>query len=180
MGAIMYTQPEAQSDAWFMRTPGLMHCGVPHEECLPYSCSVQQPTIIQCQRVRLASCCIIVLHHKLSCGVLPGCTDSFDTAQLQQDVATARAAGPDLVVVLVHWGPNWCWQPATDLRALGRTFLAAGADIVFGTSPHHVQVCIGSEGLSMSKTQGILCSAAFVVTIVLTRLCIMHFLETAL
>lgn len=66
---------------------------------------------------------------------------SYDTQRLQGEVAAARAAGPDLVVVMIHWGPNWRWQPDQSLRQLGRDFLAAGADLVFGTSPHHIQVC---------------------------------------
>lgn len=48
--------------------------------------------------------------------------------------------GPDLVVVMIHWGPNWRWQPSKQLRQLGKAFLDAGADLVFGTSPHHIQV----------------------------------------
>jgi hypothetical protein len=68
------------------------------------------------------------------------CVRSFDPALLQQQVSAARAAGPDLVVVFIHWGPNWRWQPDKALRTLGRAFLDAGADLVFGTSPHHLQV----------------------------------------
>jgi poly-gamma-glutamate synthesis protein (capsule biosynthesis protein) len=78
--------------------------------------------------------------------------EGYDERQLQQQVAAARAAGPDLVVVMIHWGPNWRWQPDVHLRQLGRAFLAAGADIVFGTSPHHIQgvEVIGQKALIYS------------------------------
>jgi hypothetical protein len=72
---------------------------------------------------------------------------SFDATLLQRQVSAARAAGPDLVVVLVHWGPNWHLQPDKHLRELGHAFLTAGADIVFGTSPHHLQVRSGRRRL---------------------------------
>lgn len=71
----------------------------------------------------------------------PVAVPRFDPRLLQQQVAASRAVGPDLVAVLIHWGPNWRWQPDKHLRKLGRAFLDAGADIVFGTSPHHIQVC---------------------------------------
>jgi poly-gamma-glutamate synthesis protein (capsule biosynthesis protein) len=64
----------------------------------------------------------------------------YDEQQLQQQLAAAQASGPDIVVVMMHWGPNWRWTPDQHLRKLGRAFLEAGADIVFGTSPHHIQV----------------------------------------
>lgn len=65
---------------------------------------------------------------------------SFDPGLLQQQVAAAQAVGPDLVVVMIHWGPNWRWQPSKQLRRLGKAILDAGADLVFGTIPHHIQV----------------------------------------
>uniref|UniRef100_A0A383VAM1 Capsule synthesis protein CapA domain-containing protein n=1 Tax=Tetradesmus obliquus TaxID=3088 RepID=A0A383VAM1_TETOB len=64
---------------------------------------------------------------------------NFKTEELQQQVAAARAAGADLVLGFVHWGPNWRWRPDGSLQRLGRTLLAAGADLVFGHSAHHIQ-----------------------------------------
>jgi hypothetical protein len=78
-------------------------------------------------------------HHCLLLSALSGHC-SFDPGLLQRQVAAARAVGPDLVVVMIHWGPNWRWQPSKQLRQLGKAFLDAGADLVFGTSPHHIQV----------------------------------------
>lgn len=72
--------------------------------------------------------------------LLPAACCSFDPMILQQQVSAARAVGPDVLAVLIHWGPNWRWQPDSSIRALGRAFLEAGADLVFGTSPHHIQV----------------------------------------
>lgn len=37
-------------------------------------------------------------------------------------------------------GPNWRWRPDGSVQRLGRALLAAGADLVFGHSAHHIQV----------------------------------------
>jgi poly-gamma-glutamate synthesis protein (capsule biosynthesis protein) len=42
----------------------------------------------------------------------------------------------DLVVVSAHWGPNWGYRPPPEHIAFGRALVDAGADIVFGHSPH--------------------------------------------
>lgn len=55
-------------------------------------------------------------------------------AQLQD---AARVA--DLVIVFIHWGPNWSWRPSKDIQQLAHDFIDGGADAVFGHSSHHVQ-----------------------------------------
>lgn len=47
--------------------------------------------------------------------------------------------GAALRVVFVHWGPNWAWHPSPAIQALGRALVDAGADVVLGSSAHHVQ-----------------------------------------
>lgn len=42
----------------------------------------------------------------------------------------------DLMVVSAHWGPNWGYQPLPEHRELSHELIQAGADIVFGHSPH--------------------------------------------
>ena len=42
----------------------------------------------------------------------------------------------DIVIVSIHWGGNWGWQPPAEHRLLGWTLVKAGADIVFGHSCH--------------------------------------------
>jgi poly-gamma-glutamate capsule biosynthesis protein CapA/YwtB (metallophosphatase superfamily) len=64
--------------------------------------------------------------------------ERYDRAALAVQVDAARTAG-DLLVVSVHWGPNWAWRPAPAIRALGRALVELGADVVFGHSSHHIQ-----------------------------------------
>ncbi|PIG86402.1 polyglutamate biosynthesis protein [Aspergillus arachidicola] len=47
---------------------------------------------------------------------------------------------PALKVFSVHWGPNYAWRPAGEIRALARFLVdECGVDIVHGHSAHHVQ-----------------------------------------
>ncbi|PSC69444.1 poly-gamma-glutamate biosynthesis isoform B [Micractinium conductrix] len=55
-------------------------------------------------------------------------------------LAAAQAAGADLTVVFVHWGPNWRWRPSKAIQRLARTFVDCGASIVFGHSSHHIKL----------------------------------------
>jgi poly-gamma-glutamate synthesis protein (capsule biosynthesis protein) len=43
----------------------------------------------------------------------------------------------DLVVVSVHWGPNWGHPPSRDEIRLAHALIDAGADVVHGHSSHH-------------------------------------------
>ncbi|KAF1815545.1 hypothetical protein P152DRAFT_505431 [Eremomyces bilateralis CBS 781.70] len=52
----------------------------------------------------------------------------------------ADAPPPDLVVFSVHWGPNYRWTPAAEVRGLARFLIdECGVDVVHGHSSHHVQ-----------------------------------------
>lgn len=42
----------------------------------------------------------------------------------------------DLLIAALHWGPNWGYRPPPEHVAFGRALVDAGADIVFGHSPH--------------------------------------------
>lgn len=48
----------------------------------------------------------------------------------------ARRDDPDLLVVSLHWGPNWEPRPAERYRRLARWLVDAGADVVHGHSAH--------------------------------------------
>ena len=42
----------------------------------------------------------------------------------------------ELLIVSAHWGGNWGSDPPPEHRALARQLVDAGADVVFGHSPH--------------------------------------------
>jgi capsule synthesis protein PGA_cap len=57
-------------------------------------------------------------------------------AAVTADVAAARAAGADLVIVFPHWGTEYRAQPFAAQRALAQACIDAGADMVIGNHAH--------------------------------------------
>lgn len=58
---------------------------------------------------------------------------------IARQIAERRRAG-DLVVVSLHWGPNWGYDIPSDERAFAHGLVdVAGADLVHGHSAHHVK-----------------------------------------
>jgi poly-gamma-glutamate synthesis protein (capsule biosynthesis protein) len=58
---------------------------------------------------------------------------------IKTDVAAARAAGAQVVIVFPHWGIEYTFGPSPLQRRLGRLAIDAGADMVIGNHPHWVQ-----------------------------------------
>ncbi|KAI7835566.1 hypothetical protein COHA_010545 [Chlorella ohadii] len=65
--------------------------------------------------------------------------ESYSPDTLCQQLSAASAAGADLTIVFIHWGPNWKWRPSKAIQRLAHDFVESGADIVFGHSAHHIQ-----------------------------------------
>jgi poly-gamma-glutamate capsule biosynthesis protein CapA/YwtB (metallophosphatase superfamily) len=55
--------------------------------------------------------------------------------ELVEEVRRLRPRA-DTVVVSLHWGGNWGYEPPREHRQLGRRLIEAGADVVFGHSCH--------------------------------------------
>jgi len=57
-------------------------------------------------------------------------------ANVRQDVAGARSAGADIVIVFPHWGTEYDPTPFANQARLARTAIDAGADMVIGNHAH--------------------------------------------
>ncbi len=55
------------------------------------------------------------------------------------DLVRRTRARVQLLIVSAHWGGNWGSDAPAGHRALGRRLIDAGADVVFGHSPHIVR-----------------------------------------
>lgn len=64
--------------------------------------------------------------------------DPEELAAMESDVRTLRARA-DVVVVSNHWGVSGSSETCDYQRAIGRAAVGAGADIVIGHGPHHLQ-----------------------------------------
>ena len=69
----------------------------------------------------------------------PWCVSMLDEDAVTEDVAAARAAGADFVVVLPHWGTEYQTSPNSSQQAWAQTFLDLGVDVVIGAHPHVLQ-----------------------------------------
>ncbi|MGE4289126.1 MAG: CapA family protein [Salinivirgaceae bacterium] len=58
---------------------------------------------------------------------------------LSNDIAKAKAAKPDKVIVLLHWGNEYQRQPNKNQIDLASHCFNAGADIIIGSHPHVIQ-----------------------------------------
>jgi poly-gamma-glutamate synthesis protein (capsule biosynthesis protein) len=57
-------------------------------------------------------------------------------AALAADIAAARAAGAEVVIVFPHWGVEYTTKVSAQQSRLGRAAIDAGADLVIGNHPH--------------------------------------------
>jgi hypothetical protein len=57
-------------------------------------------------------------------------------AALTADVAAARAAGAQVVIVFPHWGVEYTTAISAQQKRLGHAAIDAGADMVIGNHPH--------------------------------------------
>lgn len=63
---------------------------------------------------------------------------NYDRQLLSRQVQLASEHA-DLVIIFIHWGPNWAWQPSQAIQNLAHEFIDVGAAVVFGHSAHHIQ-----------------------------------------
>jgi len=65
--------------------------------------------------------------------------DEATRRAVRNGVAAARAAGADLVVASLHWGPNWEVEPSAAQQRFARWLIDEGVDVVHGHSAHVIQ-----------------------------------------
>ena len=60
-------------------------------------------------------------------------------SQLQKDIKAAETQKPDLIVVSMHAGNEYVYQPRQDKVSFAKAAIDAGADLVIGHHPHSIQ-----------------------------------------
>jgi len=63
----------------------------------------------------------------------------LDPNVIRNDIANARKAGADVVIVMPHWGTRNSTKVTPEQKALGEQLVAMGADLVVGAHPNVVQ-----------------------------------------
>ncbi len=76
------------------------------------------------------------------------------TDQAAADIAAAREAGAQVVIVSVHWGKQDASAPTAAQKTLAKEMAAAGADIILGSGARNVQPVEWLEVTRADGTQG--------------------------
>ncbi|TEU22188.1 MAG: CapA family protein [Anaerolineales bacterium] len=71
--------------------------------------------------------------------ILPITLDERHFHRVRESIEAVRAAGADLVVFSIHWGPNMRHVPPADFEDFAHAVMDAGADIFHGHSAHVFQ-----------------------------------------
>jgi len=71
--------------------------------------------------------------------VVPVTLEEPHFSRVENSIRATRAAGADLVVFSIHWGPNMRHIPTQEFREFARAVMDAGADIFHGHSAHIFQ-----------------------------------------
>lgn len=69
----------------------------------------------------------------------PWMVNVINERMMKADIAKARGAGADLVMVSIHNGVEYQRQPSDSQERLERSLVAAGADVILGSHPHVIQ-----------------------------------------
>lgn len=62
-----------------------------------------------------------------------------DTSGVKAKIEAMREQGAEIVVVAVHWGVEYDYHPNSNEKKIGRQYIDAGADIVWGHHAHILQ-----------------------------------------
>ncbi len=65
--------------------------------------------------------------------------DYIDRDVIAADVEEARAMGPDIIAVCIHWGDEYMLTPNKSQRSMADFLEALGVDIIIGGHPHVIQ-----------------------------------------
>ncbi len=65
--------------------------------------------------------------------------DVYSNERATDDIAAAKEAGADYVIVCVHWGVEHTHKPNREQRKIAAQIADAGADIILGSHPHCTQ-----------------------------------------
>lgn len=80
-------------------------------------------------------------------------SDRSNLGQLATHVHDLRREGADLIILSIHWGPNYRWWPPHRYRRFARAAVNLGVDIVHGHSAHVLQaVEFHGKGLILYDT----------------------------
>jgi hypothetical protein len=96
----------------------------------------RQPAILSAGGIKVAILGYDTIAHVYGATATKAGSAQLSPRVVRADVAAARRAGADLVIVYPHWGTEYDPTPFAGQRALAHSIIDAGADIVIGNHAH--------------------------------------------
>jgi hypothetical protein len=126
-------------DAGILQTvANLDKYGIKHAGAGKNDVAAHRPAIVNVGGIRVAILGYDTIAKYYTAGVNSPGSARLSAPAVKADVAAARAAGADLVVVYPHWGTEYDPTPFPAQQALARSIIDAGADMIIGNHAHWV------------------------------------------
>lgn len=117
-------------------------CGLEHGGANRSSQEKDTPTVIDVRGIRVGILCYTqgtggmenAFPEALRYGV-----NYLKVEDAAADIARARGAGAEAVILLVHWGEEYKDGPSDATAKLAKQLVAAGADVIIGSHAHRLQ-----------------------------------------
>jgi len=116
-----------------LESHGLKHAGAGKN-----SAAAHRPALVKIGAVTVAILGYDTIAKYYAAGPSTAGSAQLTVAGVKADVAAARAAGADVVIVYPHWGTEYDPTPFPAQQALARAVIDAGADLVIGNHAHWV------------------------------------------
>jgi poly-gamma-glutamate capsule biosynthesis protein CapA/YwtB (metallophosphatase superfamily) len=116
----------------------LRHYGIATTGAGANATAAHKPAMVTVDGVRVAILGYDTIAKYYAAGPSKPGSAQLTAAGVKADVARARAAGADLVIVYPHWGTEYSPRPFSAQQALARSIIDAGADMVIGNHAHWV------------------------------------------
>ena len=118
----------------YLDSHGLLHGGAGATPA-----AAHKPTIITVGNVKVALLSYDTVANVYNATATKAGSARMTKAWLKVDIAAARQAGADVVIVWPHWGVEYTTGPSTLQVTLAHAAIDAGADLVIGNHPHWAQ-----------------------------------------
>jgi poly-gamma-glutamate capsule biosynthesis protein CapA/YwtB (metallophosphatase superfamily) len=110
--------------------------GIAHGGAGANLAEARAPSLLEAKGVKVAILAYDTIRPAYAAGPDRPGSNQMSVARVTADVATARNAGADVVIVFPHWGVEYTANPTALQRRLAHAAIDAGADIVIGNHPH--------------------------------------------
>ncbi|HEX7472472.1 MAG TPA: CapA family protein [Candidatus Limnocylindrales bacterium] len=112
--------------------------GIKHAGAGKNAAAAHKPAVIKVGGIRVAILAYDTIARYYTAGVSTPGSARLTAAGVKTDVAAARAAGANLVIVYPHWGTEYDPTPFPAQQALAHAVIDAGADMIIGNHAHWV------------------------------------------